>query len=66
MFPDQIHGLLRVVDKSQLLSGSDYPYTPLPVALNLTSTLDKKLKDVLGNEESVAVVYHGNARKLLR
>ena len=25
VFPDQIHGLLRLVDKTQLLYGSDYP-----------------------------------------
>ena len=65
VFPDQIHGLLRLVDKSQLLYGSDYPYTPTGVAVQLAETMDRHLEDVLGDAESVQMVYHGNAQKLL-
>lgn len=42
-FPDQVHGLLRLVDSSRLLYGSDYPYTPAPVVEYLMSKIDEGL-----------------------
>ena len=65
IFPDQIHGLLRLVDKTQLLYGSDYPYTPTGVAVRLAETMDSQLEDVLGDAESIQMVFYGNAQKLL-
>lgn len=42
-FPDQVHGLLRLVDSSRLLYGSDYPYTPAPVVKALVDRMDEGL-----------------------
>ncbi|KAJ5157108.1 uncharacterized protein N7482_008208 [Penicillium canariense] len=49
-FPDQIHGLLRHVDSSRLLYGSDYPFTSAPIAASLAKRLDEGLETQFGPE----------------
>ncbi|KAJ5807738.1 hypothetical protein N7474_009007 [Penicillium riverlandense] len=63
-FPDQIHGLLRLVDSSRLLYGSDYPYTPVPAVLAFA----KKMDDGFTSEflpEVKENVYLKNAQEFL-
>ena len=65
VFPDQIHGLLRMVDPSRLLYGSDFPYTPSSHALQLAQQMDEELVEVVKNDESRRDVYQMNAHRLL-
>ena len=63
-FPDQLHGLLRVVDFRRILYGSDYPYTPIPSVIELAGTLDRELSELF-NPQEMKAIYHGNAARLL-
>lgn len=63
-FPDQIHGLLRHVDTTRLLYGSDYPFTPAPLAESLARRLDDGLKTDFG-AETLKRVLLTNAQSLL-
>lgn len=49
-FPDQIHGMLRLVDTSRLLYGSDYPYTKEPLAASLAKRMDEGMTREFGPE----------------
>ena len=64
-FPDQIHGLLRIVGPERLLYGSDWPFTPLPAVIGLAKAMSVGLKDILEDEEVREKVYSGNAMALL-
>ncbi|KAJ5347544.1 Amidohydrolase 2 [Penicillium brevicompactum] len=63
-FPDQIHGLLRLVDSSRLLYGSDYPYTPAALAESLVQRLDIGLEGQFGSEIAQNVMLN-NAKVML-
>lgn len=63
-FPDQIHGLLRLVDSSRLLYGSDYPYTPVPAVLAFAQKMDDGLESDFLSEVKENV-YLKNAQELL-
>lgn len=63
-FPDQIHGLLRLVDSSRLLYGSDYPYTPAALAESLAGRMDAGLETGFGSETTRNILL-GNAQDLL-
>ena len=63
-FPDQLHGLLRLVDSRRLLYGSDYPYSPSPMVMRLAGTLDQEMPKLF-DEEEMKAVYHKNAARLL-
>ncbi|KAJ5219254.1 uncharacterized protein N7498_001353 [Penicillium cinerascens] len=63
-FPDQIHGLLRLVDSSRLLYGSDYPYTPKALAATLAKRLDDGLESNFGAETKKRAL-RDNAEQLL-
>ncbi len=63
--PDQIHGLLRLVDPSRLLFGSDYPYIPTRTGINLAEKMDRELVGAIEDEEDRKNVYIRNAQKLL-
>ncbi|KAJ5170285.1 Amidohydrolase 2 [Penicillium coprophilum] len=63
-FPDQIHGLLRLVDSSRLVYGSDYSYTPAALAGSLAKKLDDGLQDLLGVETTKQILV-SNAQELL-
>ena len=63
-FPDQIHGLLRLVDSSRLLYGSDYPYTPAALAGSLAQRMDSGLEAHFGSETAQAILLE-NARTML-
>lgn len=62
--PDQLPGLLRMVDHTRLLYGSDYPYTPLDTTEALAQELEEGLDAVLPDEREREAVLYGNARKL--
>lgn len=62
--PDQIHGLLRLVDHSRLLFGSDYPYTPRRTTVELSDKLDDGLASALGDDVSAETACLHNAEKL--
>ncbi|KAJ5121913.1 hypothetical protein N7448_003046 [Penicillium atrosanguineum] len=63
-FPDQIHGLLRLVDSSRLLYGSDYPYSPARMVTSLAQRVDGGLKSTLGIETTKRVLLD-NAKRML-
>ena len=63
-FPDQIHGLLRVVDSSRLLYGSDYPYTPQALAESLAGRLDEGLVKEFGEGTARNVLLENGERLL--
>ncbi|KAJ5085974.1 Amidohydrolase 2 [Penicillium argentinense] len=63
-FPDQIHGILRLVDSSRLLYGSDYPYTPAPLAGSLAKRLDDGLAGIFDKNTSQQIVFQ-NAKSLI-
>lgn len=63
-FPDQIHGLLRLVDESRLLYGSDYPYTPAALAESLAKRVEDGLRSQFGAETARQILSE-NAGALL-
>ncbi|KAJ5788571.1 hypothetical protein N7457_003561 [Penicillium paradoxum] len=63
-FPDQIHGLLRLVDSSRLLYGSDYPYTPAALAESLANRVDEGLRSQFGLDTARQILLE-NAKALL-
>ena len=64
-FPDQIHGLLRIVGPERLLYGSDWPFTPSVAVVGLAKAMSSGLKEVFEDEHVREKVYLGNARALL-
>lgn len=64
-FPDQVHGLLRIVDSSRLLYGSDYPFTRAPLVEVLTKSVDEGLENNFGPPVKHRVLLD-NAKKLLK
>ena len=63
-FPNQIHGLLKHASAEQLLYGSDYCYTPAPLATGLGLKMDAGMRELFEIED-IAKVYQHNADKLL-
>ena len=67
-FPDQIHGLLRYVDPTRLLYGSDYPFTPGKNVSALVAEMDEGMKILWAGEDgekNKTGVWDGNAKRLL-
>lgn len=62
--PDQLPALLRMVDHTRLLYGSDYPYTPLDSTEMLAQELEEGLDAILTDELEREAILSGNARKL--
>jgi predicted TIM-barrel fold metal-dependent hydrolase len=60
--PRALPALLSLVPASQLVYGSDYPFTPAPRVRQLAEVI--AATDVLDDEAKVATL-HGNARRLL-
>lgn len=48
-FPDQIQGLLRLVDTSRIVYGSDYPFTPSQMVASLADRVDEGLAQLGGD-----------------
>ena len=65
LLPDQIHGLLRFVDPSRLLFGSDYPYIREDSAIRLAEKMNAELPGVIKDERDRQAIYKGNAERLL-
>lgn len=59
---NQIHGLLRWTGPTQLLYGSDYPFTPADGAKFLATVMDKESKE-LWKEEEIRKVFYENAER---
>lgn len=64
-WPDMIHGLLRIVGPDRLVYGSDYCWTPEPLAKNLIQKMDKGTGE-LWTETTIRDVYAENAKKLFK
>lgn len=64
-FPDQIHGLLRFVDEERLLYGSDVPYTPAPVVVQLGKVLNAGIRELWPAAKDRAAILRENAEALL-
>lgn len=62
--PDQIHGMLRLIDPSRLLYGSDYPYTRGSTTIELSDKLDEGLDTALGDKGSAESALLHNAQRL--
>ena len=65
-FPDQIHGLLRILGKGgeqRLVYGSDYPFTPEKVVVDVAGQMDEGCKELFHTDQRSAV-YSGNADRL--
>lgn len=60
---NQINGLVRWTGASQLLYGSDYPYTPAEGIKYQVGIMDEKAEELWTLEE-IKGVYSGNAEKL--
>ncbi|KAH8817241.1 hypothetical protein F5884DRAFT_778844 [Xylogone sp. PMI_703] len=60
---NQIHGLLRWTGPSQLLYGTDFPYTPAEGIAYQAVTMDQEAKKLWSTEE-IEGVYFKNAEKL--
>lgn len=65
VFPDQIHGILRYVDRSRLLYGTDYPFTPGSGALGMSRIMELELPRVFPDQDDCRAILAGNALKLL-
>jgi predicted TIM-barrel fold metal-dependent hydrolase len=63
-FPDQVHGLLRIVDSSRLLYGSDYPFTPASLVEALARKADDSLEINFGPAAKHRILMN-NAENLL-
>ena len=64
-FPDQIKGLLPFVSASQLLYGSDYPYTPVFGVKECMIDIESNLPLIFPSEDDQRAIYASNARRLL-
>jgi len=64
-FPDQIHGLLRIMGPERLLYGSDYPFTPAQGVKRLAEEMRGGLEEIFEDEVVRERIYCGNARKML-
>ncbi|KAE9376329.1 amidohydrolase 2 [Stipitochalara longipes BDJ] len=64
-FPDQIHGLLRIVDPDRLLYGSDYPFTPAMGVKMLAIEMRNGLEEIFEDKAVKEGIYSGNAKGLL-
>ncbi|KAJ7049664.1 hypothetical protein C8F01DRAFT_724845 [Mycena amicta] len=62
--PNQIHHLLRWVNSSRLLYGSDVPFTPDHGAEKLLRAIEDELPKMF-DESEIHGIYEGNARRLL-
>ena len=62
--PNLIHGLLKFTGKERLLFGSDVPWTPFHVAGGSITHMEEDLPRCVG-EDSLRMIYSGNAAKLL-
>lgn len=65
-FPEQIRGLVPgLVGASQLLYGSDIPYTPPPVVTELGKAVNAGIAALFPAEMDQAAVLRGNAAEIL-
>ena len=64
-FPDQIHGMLRLVDSTRFLYGSDFPFTPGDYVQHLAAVLDTELTSIF-DEEDIKDIHMRNAERLLQ
>jgi hypothetical protein len=64
-WPDQIHGLLRLIDSSQLLYGSDFPFTPPKGLVGMAGNMATGMETTFSNDLQRKIVLLGNAKRML-
>ncbi len=61
----QLQALLEFADPSKILFGSDIPYAPLAVVLQITKNLDKFFSKKSDQHEKILqAINHDNAKRL--
>lgn len=65
ILPDQIHGVLRFVNHTRLLFGSDYPYMKESTVVRVADEVDRELWKVFPDDKEREAIYKGNAERLL-
>lgn len=65
-FPDQILALLKYVEPSRLLYGSDFPFTPSKYVMVLAEQMRTGLEEIFPDDTVRRGIYTGNAQKLLK
>ncbi|KAL4811667.1 hypothetical protein BDW67DRAFT_189458 [Aspergillus spinulosporus] len=65
VFPDQIYGLLRYVNASRIVYGSDYPYTPAPGVLAIANTINEDISEAFPHPKDRNAIFTGNAQRIL-
>ncbi|BCS23923.1 amidohydrolase family protein [Aspergillus puulaauensis] len=64
-FPDQVYGLLRYVDASRIVYGSDYPYTPASGVLSIANTINENIGEAFPRRKDRQAIFTGNAQRIL-
>jgi predicted TIM-barrel fold metal-dependent hydrolase len=64
-FPDQIYGLLRYVNASRIVYGSDFPYTPTQSVIKLGEVMNAALSEAFPTANDQSLVLRDNAARLL-
>lgn len=64
-WPDQIYGLLRLVDSSRLLYGSDFPFTPPKGLVGMAESMERGMETTFSNDAQRRRVLLGNAQRML-
>ncbi len=64
-WPDQIFGLLRLVDSSRLLYGSDFPFTPPKGLVGMAESMATGMEMTFPNDLQRKMVLLGNAQRML-
>lgn len=63
--PEQVTGLLKYVAPERILYGTDFPWTPIKVVMELSDDHDRHVPDVFGNQDVVDNFCWRNAKRLL-
>lgn len=65
-FPDQLPMMLTLIDKSQVLYGSDYPFTSSEYVEKLAESMKQFMHSIFVNEEEQKMAYMSNAEEMFR
>jgi 6-methylsalicylate decarboxylase len=64
-WPDQIHGLLRLVDSNRLLYGSDFPFTSPKGLVGMAQSMAAGMETTFSNDMERRNFLLGNAQRML-
>lgn len=65
VFPEQIYGLLPYVGADRITYGSDYPLTPLGLAVQLAQDADANVPKHFPDPDDQRLIWNGNAKKII-